>query len=184
MSNPLTFNVSKRCITVIILREGNFRECTTLTTFVMKSPVPGNCFYQHILFIQFYFSWRQMVWNSYFCAVVVGDADFKMNNTSMAEQPLTHWGRVTHLCASKLTSIASYNGLSPGRRQAIIWYSAEILLVGPLETNFSEIFIEIQTFSLKKIRLKMSSAKCRPFCLGLNVLIAQRVPSMGHSSRR
>ena len=81
-----------------------------------------------------------------------------------------HWGRVTHLCVSKLTSIASDNGLTPGRRQAIIWNDAEIFLIGPLGTNFSEILIELQTFSLKKIHLKMSSAKCRPFCLGLNVL--------------
>ena len=42
--------------------------------------------------------------------------------------------------------------------------------MGPLVTNFSEILIEIQTFSLKKIRLKRSSAKCCPFCLCLNVL--------------
>ena len=34
---------------------------------------------------------------------------------------LTHWGRVTHICVGKLTIIASDNGLSPGRRQAIIW---------------------------------------------------------------
>ena len=84
---------------------------------------------------------------------------------------LTHWGRVTHLCVSKLTSIAPDNGSSPRRRQAIIWNNAWILLIGTLGKNFSEIFIEIQTFSLMKIRLKMSSAKCRPICLGLNVLI-------------
>ena len=83
---------------------------------------------------------------------------------------LTHWGRVTHICVSKLTIIGSDNGLSPDRRQAIIWTNAVILLTGPLGTNFSEILIEIQTFSLKKIRLKMSSAKCCSFCLGLNVL--------------
>ena len=83
---------------------------------------------------------------------------------------LTHWGRVTHLCVSKLASIASDNGLSPGRRRAIIWNNDGILLIGPLGINFSEILIEIHTFSLKKIRLKMSSAKFRPFCLGLNVL--------------
>ena len=88
----------------------------------------------------------------------------------MTSWHLTHWGRVTHLCVSKLTSIASDNGLSPGRRQAIMWNNAGILLIGPLGTNFSEILIEIPTFSLKKIRLKMSSARCRPFCLGLNVL--------------
>ena len=33
---------------------------------------------------------------------------------------LTHWGRVTHICVSKLTITISDNGLSPGRRQAII----------------------------------------------------------------
>ena len=64
---------------------------------------------------------------------------------------LTHWGRVTHICVSKLTN-------------------AGILLIGPLRTNFSEILIEILTFSFKKMRLKVSSAKRRPFCLGLNVL--------------
>ena len=32
------------------------------------------------------------------------------------------------------------------------------------------IFIEIYIFSFKKMRLKMSSGKCRQFCLGLNVL--------------
>ena len=54
--------------------------------------------------------------------------------------------------------------------QAIIWTNDGILLIGPLGTNFSEIIMEIQTFSLKKIRVKMSSGKCRPICLGLNVL--------------
>ena len=83
---------------------------------------------------------------------------------------LTHWGRATHICVGKITTIGSDNGLSPGRRQAIIWTIAGILLIGPLETNFSEILIGIQTFSFKKMHLKMSSAKWRPSCLGLNVL--------------
>ena len=83
---------------------------------------------------------------------------------------LTHWGRVTHICVGKLIIIGSDNGLSPGRRQAIIWTNAGILLIGPSETNFSEVLIRIQTFPLKKIPLKMSSPKWRPFCLGLNVL--------------
>ena len=83
---------------------------------------------------------------------------------------LTHWGRVTHICVSKLTIIGSDNSLSPGRRQAIIWTNDGILLIRTLGTTFSEIVIEIQTFSLKKMRLKMSSAKRQPFCLGLNVL--------------
>ena len=83
---------------------------------------------------------------------------------------LTHWSRVTHICVGKLTIIGSDNGLSPGRRQAIIWSNAGILLIGPLGTNLSEFLFENRTFSLKKIRLKMSSAKCDSFRLGLNVL--------------
>ena len=77
---------------------------------------------------------------------------------------------MTHICVVKLTTISSDNGLSPGRRQAIIWTNAGILLIGPLGTNFTEFLIGIQTFSFKKMHLKMSSAKCRPFSLGLNVL--------------
>ena len=56
---------------------------------------------------------------------------------------LTHWGRLTHVCVNKLTIIGSDNGLSPGRRQAIIWTNAGILLIGPLGKNFSEILIKI-----------------------------------------
>ena len=76
---------------------------------------------------------------------------------------------MTHIYIVKLTSIGSDNGLSPGRRQAIIWTNAGILLIGPLGANFSEILIGIQTFSFKKMQLKMSSAKWRLVCLGLNV---------------
>ena len=83
---------------------------------------------------------------------------------------LTHWGRVTHICVSDLTSIGSDNGLSPGRRQAIIRTNAGILLIRPLGTNFSEFLVEILIFSFKKMRLKVSSAKWRPFCLSLNLL--------------
>ena len=91
---------------------------------------------------------------------------------------LTHWGRVTHICVSNLTIIGSDNGLSPGRRQAIIWTNVGILLIGPPGTNFSEMLIEIHTFSFKKIHLKMSSGKWRPFCLGPNVL-SNYIPSVG-----
>ena len=85
---------------------------------------------------------------------------------------LTHWGRVTHICVSDLTSIGSDNGLSPGRRQAIIRTNAGILLIRPLGTNFSEFLGEILIFSFKKMRFKVSSAKRRPFCLGLNELMS------------
>ena len=77
---------------------------------------------------------------------------------------------MTHICVSKLTIIGSDNGLSPHRRQAIIWTNAGILLIGPLRTKFSEILIKILRVLFKKMHLKGSSAKWRPFCLGLNVL--------------
>ena len=79
---------------------------------------------------------------------------------------------MTHICVSKLTIIGSDNGLSPDRRQAIIWTNAGLLLTGPLGTNVSEILTWIQTFSFKKMHSNISSAKWCPFCLGLNVLIS------------
>ena len=69
-----------------------------------------------------------------------------------------------------LSIIDSDNGLSPGRRQAIMWTNAGILLIGPLGTNFSKTLIVIYTFPFKKMHLKLSSGKWRPFCLSLNVL--------------
>ena len=47
-------------------------------------------------------------------------------------------------------NIGSDNGLSPGRRQSIIWTNAEMLLIGPLGTNVSEIFIDIRSFDSKR----------------------------------
>ena len=84
---------------------------------------------------------------------------------------------MTHICVSELTITGSDNGLSPGRRQAIIWNNVGILLIGPLGTNFSEISIGIQTFSFKKMRLKVSSVKIcemeamlsRPQCVKASV---------------
>ena len=75
-----------------------------------------------------------------------------------------------YTCISNLIIIGSGNGLSPDRWQAIIWTSAGILLIGLLGTNFSKIFIEIHEFLFKKMHLKMSSGKWRPFCLTLYVL--------------
>ena len=86
---------------------------------------------------------------------------------------------MTHICVGNLTIIGSDNGLSPGRRQAIIYINAGILSIGPLGTNFNEISIGIQTFLFNKMHFKMSSAKRRPFCLGLNVLI----PNCGYESK-
>ena len=85
---------------------------------------------------------------------------------------LTHWGRMTHICVSNLTNIGSDNGLSPDRRQAIIWTIARILLIGPFRTNFSEILIKILAFSFKKMHLKVSISEMvailsRPQCVNI-----------------
>ena len=73
------------------------------------------------------------------------------------EKQLTHWGRVTHICVSNLTIImiiGSDNGLSPGRRQAIIRTNDGQLIVNwtlrnKLQWNFSRnsnIFIQENVF--------------------------------------
>ena len=95
---------------------------------------------------------------------------YKCRSNRSETHALTHWGRVTHICVSKLTIIGSDNGLAPGRRQAIIWTNAAILLIRTLGTNFSKILGKIHLISLKKMHLKMSSAKRRLFSLGLNKL--------------
>ena len=79
---------------------------------------------------------------------------------------LTHLPLVPHICVNELGSIGSDNGLSPIRRQAIIWTNDGLLSIGPLGANFSEILIKIQNFSFTKTHLKISSAKWRPFCAG------------------
>ena len=61
------------------------------------------------------------------------------------------------------TSFGSDNGLSPGRRQAIIWPNAGMLLIWPLGTKFSEKCIW------------KSSRKWRPFCRVFNVLSSCRL---------
>ena len=96
-----------------------------------------------------------------------------MYMATLSHNELTHWGRVTHICIGNLTIIGSDNGLSPGQRQAIIWTNVGILLIEPLGTKFSEILVEIITFSIKKMHLKMLSVNWRPFCLSLNELTMQ-----------
>ena len=91
---------------------------------------------------------------------------------------LTHWGRVTHICVSKLTIIGSDNGLSPGRRQAIIWTDAGILLIRTIGTNFSEILGEINSFSFSKnafenVVWKMAAILSRPQCVNLTAIEAR-----------
>ena len=119
----------------------------------------------------------------FYPSVEICDATFVYYNLSGIQGRITHWGRVTHICVGNLTIIVSDNGLSPDRRQAIIWTNAGILLIGTLGTNFGEFFIEIRTFSFKKMGLKVSSAKWRPSCLGLNV-ISNYIPPCSDSGHQ
>ena len=69
----------------------------------------------------------------------------------------------------------SDNGLAPGRRQAIIWSNAGILVIGPLWTNFSEMLIEYMYIfiyiyiyirkSIWKVVWKMKAILSRPPCV-------------------
>ena len=73
---------------------------------------------------------------------------FKPSDAYMRHETNHHWSRY---------------GLSPGRRQAIIWTNAGILLFQNLETSLSGILSEIHTYSFTKMHLKISSAKWRQF---------------------
>ena len=80
---------------------------------------------------------------------------------------VTHWGRVTHIC------VGDYwlkNDLPPGRRQAIIWTNAEIVVIwnikNKLQWNFnrnSHIFIQENTF--ETVVCGMAAILSRPHCV-------------------
>ena len=88
---------------------------------------------------------------------------------NISRTPLTHWGRVTHICVSNFTIIGSNNGLQPVRRQAIALTNVGTL-IRTSGANFNEILSKIHTYSFKEMHLKMSSAKWQQFCLGFRVL--------------
>ena len=88
------------------------------------------------------------------------------------------WVRNSCYCIEVLprVSIGSGNGLPPVQCQAITWTNTDSWSIGPLGTNFSEIWIKIQDFSFMKMHFKMLSVKRRPFCPGgdeLNTAISQ-----------
>ena len=81
-----------------------------------------------------------------------------------------YWGRVTLICVGKLIITGSDNGLSPDRRQAIIWTNAGLLSIGPLRTYFSENIVKKKNnFHWKNARenvvCEMASILSRPQCV-------------------
>ena len=82
----------------------------------------------------------------------------------------THWGRVTHICVSKLTISDSDNGLSPGRRQAIIWINAGILSIPSQRTSVkfkSRFNIFIQENPFENVVWKMAAILSRLQCVNI-----------------
>ena len=109
------------------------------------------------------YHWALMKETHRYNRVRVGWKAFPWHNVIEAE-----WRLYTSV---KHTNIASDYGLSPVRRQTIIWANVAILSIGPQRTYSSENIFKIQNVSVKKMHLKMLSAKWRPCCQGLNVLI-------------
>ena len=72
-----------------------------------------------------------------------------------------------YICFGKLIIIGSDNGLSPGRRQAIIWTIVGILLIGPMGTNFSEILIGIPNIFIQENAFENVVCEMASICLGL-----------------
>ena len=82
----------------------------------------------------------------------------------------SHRGRVTHMCIGNITRITSDNVLPPGRQPSHYLNQCWNVVNWTLRNELKWILIEIQTFSFKIMHMKMSSAKWRPFYLGLNAL--------------
>ena len=83
------------------------------------------------------------------------ESALRMVLVNLCVSTLIDWGRGTYIVGN-LTITGSDNWLSPGRRHAIIWTNARILLIGPSETDFNDILIKNHTLSFQKIYLKMS----------------------------
>ena len=90
----------------------------------------------------------------------------------------SHWplcAYLTHLpqvhASMTWFNTGSDNGLSPVWHQAIISTNLDLLLIGPLGANFSEILIKIRISSFMTMHLKMLSVKWQPFGPGGEELI-------------
>ena len=66
-----------------------------------------------------------------------------------------------------ITTIGSYNGLSPGRHQNFNWTNARTWLIGPLGTNFSEIWLQFKHFHWRKY-----VSKCRVQNVGRPLMLS------------
>ena len=117
-----------------------------------------------------YFPMHRHIWRFVrkCCALLV--VDLYPQRKTGDQWTLTHLRLVMHICVRELGSIVSDKGLSPVRRQAITWTSADLLPIGLFGSMVSEMLIEILIFSFENMHLNMSFAKWWPFCSGGNEL--------------
>ena len=89
---------------------------------------------------------------------------------------LIHWGRVTHICGSKLTTTGSDNGLSPSRYLNQCWNIVNWTLKNKLQWNLNRKFIyfhEENAFTI--VVWKMAAILSRPQCVNLLMYDETRV---------
>ena len=108
-----------------------------------------------------------------------GDRDTIPPYQSLAKY---HWNSIACWCQNEQHNFQwnlQIHLMQPSLQRNYIYASVDKTIIGsdnglsagPLETNFSEILVKIHIFSLTKMRLKVSSGKCRPSWIGLNVLV-------------
>ena len=118
--------------------------------------------------MQPYSEWFELFLNIY-VPVTIGILPPIVNDWT-AILAVWQWAFVSWILDLDLEPELQIYPLSPGWHQAIIWTNDGILLIRNFRTKLSETFSEIHEFSFKKMYLKMSPAKWRQFCPGLNLL--------------
>ena len=80
----------------------------------------------------------------------------------MMKLHLTHWGRVTHICVSKITIIGPDNGSTPSRR----WNFVNLNLRNKLKWNFNRNqYIFVQENAFEYVVWKTAAILPRPPCV-------------------
>ena len=87
-----------------------------------------------------------------------------VDHICLCDCQLTHWGRVTHIYFNKLAIIGPANGLSSGRRKAIIWTNWNIR--NKLQWNHKRnLYIFIQENVFENVVCEMAAMLPQPQCV-------------------
>ena len=88
------------------------------------------------------------------------------------------------MCVGNLTIIGSDNGLSPGRRQAIIWTNAGISLIGPLGKKIQWIFYRNSNILIQENAFKCVVCELAAILSGLQCVKHDIIDLYGNHHRR